>query len=64
MKKTIVKRRLDMVKKRSMGVPLQQVVPDLHTEYGVSKTWLYHDWQQREKRLPAIMDIRDANLAY
>jgi len=60
----MVKRRLDRVKKRSIGGPLQQVVSDLHTEYGVSKTWLYHDWQQREKCLPAIMDIRDANLAY
>jgi hypothetical protein len=61
---TIVKRRLDMVKKRGMGLPLRDVVSELHTEYGVTKTWLYHDWQQRDKWLPLVMDVEDANLAY
>jgi len=61
---TIVKRRLEMIKKRGMGLSLQAVVSDLHTEYKVSKSWLYQDYRNRQHWIPLIMDIKDANLAY
>ena len=48
MKKTIVKRRLDMVKKHNMGVSLQHVVSDLNRIWRFEDL-AYPDWQQREK---------------
>ena len=64
MNENIVKRRQEMVKRRSMGTSLQVVVKELHEEYGVSKTRLYEDYRCRHKWIPYIMDIKDANLAY
>lgn len=64
MKEITVKRRLDMVKKRSMGLSLQQTVKELQGTYDVSKQWLYQDWKDRHKWLPAILDLSDTKRLY
>ena len=64
MNENIVKRRLSMVKKRSMGLTLADTVKELHSEYKVSKTWLYADWRSRDQWLPYILDLKDAERNY
>jgi hypothetical protein len=53
-----------MVKKRSMGLSLQQVVKELHAEFKVSRSWLYSDWRNRDRWLPIILDLKDSKRTY
>lgn len=59
MKELIYSRRSEMVKQRSLGHPLHQVVKDLHVKYDVSIRTLYYDWKHRAKWLPIILDLKD-----
>ncbi len=59
MNSQLIKRRRELLKQRSLGLSLSDVVKDLATKYGVSLRTVYYDWQHRKQWMEDLLDIED-----
>jgi len=59
LREQLLLRRAELVKLKSIGSQLHDIVKSLAVKYGVSERQIYHDWKQRKKWLPTLLSIED-----
>jgi len=59
MKEQLLLRRAEIVKLKSLGSRLHNIVKDLARKYNVSERQIYYDWRNRKKWLPTLLSIED-----
>lgn len=60
--RALLERRKEMIKLRSQGVPLKEIVPDFTRKYQVSSEAIYIDWQKREQWIQQVVRLQDPSL--
>ena len=60
--RNLVERREEMVKLRSQGVPLRQIVLKFKTKYKMTEQQLYRDWDNREKWIHDVVRLKDPSV--
>lgn len=59
MRETLLLRRSEMLKQRSIGVRLHIIVKDLAQKYDVSERQIYYDWQKRDVWIPILLNLKN-----
>lgn len=59
MREQLLLRRTEMLKQRGIGVHLHNIVKDLAHKYSVSERQIYHDWENRGKWIPVLLNLKD-----
>ena len=58
----LLERRQEMVKLRSQGVPLKEIIPDFSSKYNTSPQALYKDWKNRKRWIRQVVRLQDPSL--
>ena len=58
----LLERRQEMVKLRSQGVPLKDIISDFTTKYDCSPEALYIDWRKRKHWIRDVVRLQDPAL--
>ena len=55
----LVERRRNLLKLRSLGLSLPEVVKELSTQYHVSARIIYYDWARRKDWIEGVLGTKD-----
>lgn len=58
----LLERRQEMVKLRSQGVPLRDIITDFTRKYTISEEALYIDWGKRKRWIRDVVRLQDPSL--
>lgn len=60
MSSDLVERRRNLLKLRSLGLSLPEVVKELSTQYHVSARIIYYDWARRKSWIEGVLGVEDS----